>query len=170
MYCTECGSRIDGRFCANCGTRVQGAEGKQVSKATRLIVIGAIVLVALIVGIVLLAGHSSPERTVRNFLFALEKGDLARFVSTIDQHYLNELGEYRGFWEQQMQYMLDETSSAWMENKIQVRIVHSTVVGDEAEVNVQFRSLDDTENETFFLIKQGNKWYIDYNRTSGLGY
>lgn len=169
MYCTECGLKIDGRFCANCGTPVQGAKGKQIAKITKFVAIGAILLAALIVGIVLLAGHSSPERTVRNFIYALEKGDFARFVSTIDPNYLNVLGEYRGFWEQQMQHMLDETSSEWKENKIQVRIVHSTIVEDEAEVNLQFRSHDDTENETIFLTKRGNKWYIDYNRISGLG-
>jgi len=163
LYCTECGLKIDGRFCANCGTPVQGAKGEQMAKITKFVAIGAILLAALIVGIVLLAGHSSPERTVRHLFYALEKGDLAQFVSTIDPNYLNALGEYRGFWEQQMQHMLDETSSEWKENKIRVRIVHSAVDGDEAEVNVQFRSLDDIEDGTIFLIKRGNKWYIDYN-------
>lgn len=169
MYCTECGHKVDDRFCANCGTPVQGAQGKQMSKTTKIVAVGAIVLVALIVGIVLLAGYSSPEGTAKNFFYAIEKGDLNKFVKTIDPNFLNELGEYRGFWEQQMQYLLDESSVLWKENKIAIRILDSIISGDKAEVEVQIKNRDNIEDDAIFLIKRGNKWYIDYE-LSGLDF
>jgi len=169
LYSTECGLKIDGRFCANCGTPVQGAEGKQMSKTTKFVAIGVIVLVALIVGIVLLAGNPSPEGTVKKFFYALEKGDLNKLVDTIDPYFLNELGEYRGFWEQQMNYVLDESSSAWEENKIKIRILDSTISGNKAEVKVQVKNREHINDDTIYLIKRGNKWYIDYE-LSGLDF
>lgn len=169
MYCTECGLKIDGRFCANCGAPVQGTEREQITKVTKIVTAGAIILVALIVGIVVLAKDSGPEGTVKNFFYAIEKGDFDRFVSTIDPLFLNELGESSVFWKQEMKDLLERTSSwMWIEREIEIRILDSTIVGSNAEVTVQIRSRDDIGNDIFYLSKRENKWYIDYEH-SGLG-
>jgi len=167
LYCTECGEKLEGRFCMNCGTPIQLADRLRVLMANKYFAIGAIGMIALIIGIVILAASgfgSTPESTAKAFYAAMVKGDFHRYVKTIDPEFRSSLGEESGLWEMQTRLMLEAARNEWKQGYYSIQVLYSIRKGDTAEVVVLISSTVDSGGEvTLNLVKRGTKWYIDPN-------
>jgi len=165
LYCSECGQKVEGRFCPECGTPVEGgkARGLQTMKIAAL---GALIIIALIVGAIIASSSgrgSSPERTVKDFLAALEDGDAAMFNSVMDPKlydYLSNYGLDRELWEQEVGLLLSLASSEW-KDEYSFRIVQVKVSGETAVVTVKMTDSYGSDEDKFYLVRHNGKWYID---------